>query len=257
MSISTLAIVNSLNRLPESNSPTNFLYSIGSSVEISELAIKSICIPNTSYNINDTNNQLTFIQNGNPRTIIIAVGQYNTNSLITAITALIKATDAGFSITQDPLTLKLTYNFTSPTQIYISPRHTLPIYFGFNLYLNQNVITYPTIATNVIVAPTLPNLTGIKNYYVASRTLAMGSNCLLYNGVKNLAIIATVPNSAPFGSVNYYTPPDILLDTKQYSSKQNIQTFDIVILDSNFDIVDLNGADVEFVFKLYYNKRVE
>ena len=257
MSISTLVIVNSLNRLPESNSPTNFLYSIGSSVEIRELAIKSICIPNTSYNINDTNNKFTFIQSSTPRTITIPVGQYNTSTLITALTTLIKGTDAGFTLTQDPLTYKLTYNFSSPTQIYVSPQQALPIYFGFNIYLNANAITYPTIAASKIVAPSLPNLTGIKNYYIASRTLAMGTNCLLYNGVKNLAVIASIPNDVPFGSVNFYTPTDILLDLKQYSSKQNIQTFDIVVLDSNFNIVDLNGADIELVFKLYYKSRVE
>ena len=50
-------------------------------------------------------------------------------------------------------------------------------------------------------------------------------------------------------------PTDILLDLKLYASKQNIQQIDIVILDTDFNVVDLNGAEVELCFKCYIKSR--
>ena len=55
MANSTLAIINSRNRLPESLSSSNFSYNIGSTIEIQELALKSVSLPNTAYNININN----------------------------------------------------------------------------------------------------------------------------------------------------------------------------------------------------------
>lgn len=255
MSNSTLAIINSRNRLPESLSSSNFSYNIGSAIEIQELAVKSVSLPNTAYNINENNNKINFIYNGTTYSRAIANGQYNVSTLTTAlIAAVANATGnptALTSIIENPITGKLKYTFDQPTQIYVREVFTL---MGFNIQINT---FYPAVATNVINSPTLPNLQGSMNYYLASRTLAQGTNALLFNAVRNLAIFAVIPNNVPFGQVIQYVPSDILLDLKLFASKQNIQQIDVVVLDTDFNIVDLNGAEIELCFKCYIKSRVE
>ena len=254
MANSTLAIINSKNRLSESISSSNFSYNIGSSIEIQELAIKSISLPNTAYNINVHNYKLKINYNSTDVSIIVPVGQYAIDSLIIKITSLLASQGVLVVITQDPITYKLLYTFTLPTFIYIDTTSTLPYYIGFNL---KSVLQYPFLPSLIILGPSVPNLQGTNNYYVASRTLGQGTNALLFNAVQNLAIIAVIPNNIPYGSIIQYTPTDILLDLKLYASKQNIQQIDIVILDTDFNIVDLNGSDVELCFKCYIKSRVE
>lgn len=254
MANSTLAIINSRNRLPESLSSSNFSYNIGSTIEIQELALKSVSLPNTAYNINIYNNNFNFIYNGGFYGFGLPFGHYNINSIIAALidrVGSIVGNPTALSITIDPITQKLQYTFAQPTQIAVGG---LSLLVGFNLQLDT---LYPAGAVTVINAPTLPNLQGSMNYYIASRTLAQGTNALLYNAVRNLAILAVIPNSVPFGSVIQYIPNDILLDLKSYAGKQNIQQLDVVVLDTDFNIVDLNGAEIELTFKCYLKSRVE
>ena len=254
MANSTLAIINSRNRLPESLSSSNFSYNIGSTIEIQELALKSVSLPNTAYNININNNNFRFIYNGGFYDFGLPFGHYNINSIIDALitrVGSIVGNPTALSITIDPITQKLEYTFAQPTQIYVGG---LSLLVGFNLQLDT---FYPSLPATVINAPTLPNLQGSMNYYIASRTLAQGTNALLYNAVRNLAILAVIPNSVPFGSVIQYVPTDILLDLKSYAGKQNIQQIDLVVLDTGFNIVDLNGAEIELTFKCYLKPRVE
>ena len=254
MANSTLAIINSRNRLPESLSSSNFSYNIGSTIEIQELALKSVSLPNTAYNININNSNFNFIYNGGFNAVGLPFGHYNINSIIAALISGVGTAvgnPTALSITIDPITQKLQYTFAQPTQIYIGGLAPL---IGFNTSLNT---LYPLLPATVINAPTLPNLQGSMNYYIASRTLAQGTNALLYNAVRNLAILAVIPNSVPFGSVIQYMPTDILLDLKSYAGKQNIQQIDIVVLDTEFNVVELNGAEIELTFKCYLKPRVE
>ena len=253
MANSTLAIVNSKNRLQESISSSNFSYNIGSAIEIQELAIKSISLPNTAYNITNKNNTLLLNIGGSNFTINVPIGQYDVSVLTAKITGLLLAQGQSVNITQNPTTYKLTWTFTALSFVYINNNSPLSRYIGFNVDTSQ----YPNSPTSSFTAPTLPNLQGTLNYYIASRTLGQGTNALLYNAIQNLAIIAVIPNNVPYGSIIQYIPHDILLDLKLYASKQNIQQIDIVILDTNFNVVDLNGADVELCFKCYIKSRVE
>lgn len=254
MANSTLAIINSKNRLSESISSSNFSYNIGSAIEIQEIALKSVSLPNTAYNINVHNNTLKINYGGILKNITVPLGQYTIDSLIIKMTSLFLSQGVTVVITQDPITYKLLYTFSLTTFIYIDTTSTLPYYIGFNL---KSVLQYPSVPSLIILGPSVPNLQGTNNYYIASRTLGQGVNALLFNAVQNLAIIAVIPNTVPYGSIIQYTPTDILLDLKLYASKQNIQQIDIIILDTNFNLVDLNGSDVELCFKCYLKSRVE
>ena len=97
----------------------------------------------------------------------------------------------------------------------------------------------------------LPNLTGIREVFICSRTLAQGVNSLLQNGV-NLPMILVMPNNVPFGSVNTYQSNDNMLDIKTYKQLQNIQYIDIQVRDGDNNIIDLNGENWSMTLILYY-----
>lgn len=116
----------------------------------------------------------------------------------------------------------------------------------------NNVVAYPAVAGVNFTAPTLSNLSGIRNFFVCSRTLAQGFNSVLQNGT-NLPMILAMPNTVPFGSLNHYISNDILLDVKSYKQLQNVQYCDIQIRDEDNNIIDLNGEEISLSLLIYYD----
>jgi hypothetical protein len=52
MSFSTILNINSKYRTVDSLSSTNFNISVGQSINIKQMVVKNVTLPNTSYNIN-------------------------------------------------------------------------------------------------------------------------------------------------------------------------------------------------------------
>lgn len=249
MSFSTILNINSKYRTIDSSSSTNFNISLGQSINIKQMVVKNVTIPNTSYNINSTNNQLRWIYNGSNKLSTLPIGQYNLVELSSALQTAFIVYDAGAIVTINPLTEKLVYHFTLPTQMLINSLSPLASLIGFNLY---NVVAFPAVAGVNFTAPTLSNLAGIRNFFICSRTLAQGFNSVLQNGT-NLPMILAMPNTASFGSLNHYISNDILLDVKTYSQLQNVQYCDITVRDEDNNIVDLNGEEISLSLLIYYN----
>jgi len=249
MSYSTILNLNSKYRTADSLSSSNFNISIGQSINVKQAVLKTVIMPNAMYNITAMNNQFTFLQIVN-HSIVIPIGQYSIGLLISTLQTAIQTIDVLATIVQDPVTYKLKFTFTVPTKIYVGVSYsTLPEFIGFNI--PNFVGMYPVGSTSIIYAPNLPNLTGIREVFICSRTLAQGVNSLLQNGV-NLPMILVMPNNVPFGSVNTYQSNDNMLDIKTYKQLQNIQYIDIQVRDGDNNIVDLNGENWSMTLILYY-----
>jgi hypothetical protein len=250
MSFSTILNINSKYRTVDSISSTNFNISVGQSINIKQMVVKNVTIPNTSYNINSTNNQLRWVYNSSNKLSTLPIGQYNLAELASALQTAFIVYDAGATVTINPLTQKLVYHFSLPAQILINSDSSLSYLIGFNLA--SGVLAFPATAGANFTAPTLPNLAGIRNFFICSRTLAQGFNSVLQNGT-NLPMILAMPNTVPFGSLNHYQSNDILLDVKSYKQLQNVQYIDIQILDENNNIVNLNGEDISLSLLMYFD----
>jgi hypothetical protein len=249
MSFSTILNINSKYRTVDSLSSTNFNISVGQSINIKQMVVKNVTLPNTSYNINSSNNQLRWVYNGSNKLSTLPVGQYNLVELASALQTAFIVYDVGATVTINPLTQKLVYHFSLPTQILLNSNSPLAYLIGFNL---NNVVAYPAVAGVNFTAPTLSNLSGIRNFFVCSRTLAQGFNSVLQNGT-NLPMILAMPNTVPFGSLNHYISNDILLDVKSYKQLQNVQYCDIQIRDEDNNIIDLNGEEISLSLLIYYD----
>jgi len=80
--------------------------------------------------------------------------------------------------------------------------------------------------------------------------LSQGFNGVFKNGIQ-IPLVMNVPINVPYGVVQHYDPQDIKLNVKKFNRKQNIQFMDIKILDEDLNIVDLHGADVEIILKIF------
>jgi hypothetical protein len=114
--------INSEERInPTGTTSSNFFVSLGSSTQLADInriAIKSISIPNTQYNVQSTgihkNNVFEF-NDGVLRAITIPAGNYNATTLATAITSDALAIADGLTMVLNPVTGH--FDFTSTTPI--------------------------------------------------------------------------------------------------------------------------------------------
>jgi hypothetical protein len=203
----------------------------------SNICIMNAQIPVSFYTINETNNYFVI----NVSDIIIPTGNYNGNSLITALNTAMYAV-LGFStptITLSPSTGKLTFTSTSgfPIDI-IFPTNLLT--GGIN-YTHRILGFNPSSSTVglSIDAPYLLNLLGINRLAIRSNKLAISS----YNSVSlNLGItLATIPVDVPsFSLINYTNQTDL---NKSVLRVKVIDEIDISIVDEDNNLINMNNTE--------------
>jgi hypothetical protein len=237
----TLLAITSKERTYDSKSSSNFSYSIGMALEVDTIAIKSISIPVTQYNITSFNNFLYTTLGISESKISLPVGQYTLAQITSYLIDVFDSYGILLTIIQNPITYKL--QITTDVPFTLNPESTLLPVLGI-------ITTIPLLITTSYGCTALPQLQGLKNFYILTKVLSQGSNGLFVNGV-NEALQTNVPISVPFGLVQHYEPK--ILDTNliTFKSPVNIQYLDIRIVDSNLNEVDLNGSEVELVYKLY------
>ena len=97
-----------------------------------QISLVNAQIPVSWYIINYTNNVFT-LQLGNniTKTYYISVGNYNANSLITALNTLIN--DSNFSITISKITGKLAFTYNTIFTIYSDNNYSICSILGFDI----------------------------------------------------------------------------------------------------------------------------
>lgn len=243
---SSILNINSDFGISTSLSSSNFEYNIGQAINIKEIVIKNITIPNTAYNVTLLNNIFSYRQTiAGTVNITVPIGNYTIITLLDTIKTL--SGDA-YTWGLNPVTGIVEFTWLLTTQIFKSGIGKL---IGLApIPASDTLPWYPVIASLNIIMPYLPNMIAIKNYYICSRTLAQGVNSILVQGA-NLPIIAIVPNSVAFGSINHYASSDSLLELKVYTASQNLQYIDIQIRGDDGRIVDLNGSSFQMNCLIY------
>lgn len=163
-----------------------------------QVSLLSAQIPYSFYVVNYTNNTIVFKANEDAffTTATIPVGNYNANSLITALVALFDdPLSITVSITISPINGTIT--ITRPTgEFTISGDSTCLGILGF-----EANTTYVS-SSGVLTSPYPLNLLGIKILQVRSSIFNMGNYSSVNRGITTL--LATIPVSAvPFGMIDY------------------------------------------------------
>jgi hypothetical protein len=245
-------IINSKFRSEGSKSTSDFTFSLGETLEISDVAIKSVSIVNAEYNIKAGHNTLVVNNGLVDSTITVPAGQYTLSELITTIETQLTSIYGGVNtLTLGANNKKLTFSTTTALR-YGTDLTTSPIGFILGLGDERNAFSttyYPEIASVAFVAPFLPNLQGANNYHIVSNTIGQGQGSLLKNNDKR-PIILTVPVTQDFGSVINYEVNEIKLNKRHFSRPVNIQEIDIKVIDDDNELVDLGGTNIEIILQI-------
>ena len=242
----SLLRISSSERLDKSTLSNDFRVSMPNDSymgKIQSFAVKEVTIPNTSYNITSKNNILQFTYEGDYQ-IIIPPGNYSLTKLLSVINPLVGI----MFFEQDALTQKLrVYKLSSLGYSITECANSIASTLGF---LNLPLLVP---AAPGRLADALPDLSGIRNFYISSNTLGDG-NCMISPTLPKLSIIAVVPNTVPFGSICYYQSNEQLLDTIEFSSifGKNCSYIDLQLRDIKGGLIDLNGEDWSILIKVYY-----
>ena len=242
---SRLLRISSKNRAGNSVSKYDIVYNTNDRElhSIKRVALKSATIPNTQYNI-DSNNNTLYMTNSFAAgpSFVITPGQYTTTTLITALVAAVGGT---FGIAQDAITQKLTLSVTGPATIdIISDTATNPMATVLGL-------TTDDAATSSHTAASLPDIRGLTNIYIASRTLSNGGNQMSSNEKNTTNVFCNVPVTAVFGGTVNLEEDENTLDYVLFNSHKNISSIDIRLMDEDNNTLELNGFEWTLVFRIY------
>jgi hypothetical protein len=256
MSRHNILRISSHEKTQSSESNTNFTVNYSNddaTSSITRLILKSIDIPNVFYNITNTggastngNNEFTYRTGAVNTTVSIVEGQYTLNTLITALES--QTTSIGMGITLSPLTKKLVFTFTSPTQM-------LTVADGNDMGDVLGIKTSDTVNGTSHSAQNFPDLAGIQEIYIVSQSLSDGSN-LIAPGGKCLPILAQIPITVDFGEIQHYSSNSPELDDVIFPSLRfgtNLRNISIQIVDRYGNQLDTGGLNLTIIVKVFHN----
>jgi hypothetical protein len=233
--------IRSRDRLPTSVSSSNFSVAYPNVQVLSKVVasvVKHVSFPNNFYNIDDNNNVFVW-ESGS---VVIPIGNYDTTTLLTALNALVAGV---FVFSQDPLTSRITVESLIGQVIIYSKNEGSTLSQVLGILEEVSVIT--TYTTD-----NLPQLEGVQHVYIASKFLSKGNNMIGANQAQEIPVVVMIPCNVPFGSIKHYETKHERLDIINYESEVDLQKIDIRLFDGNNNPLNLRGAEVEIILKIYY-----
>ena len=201
-----------------------------------QISLVNAQIPVSWYIINYTNNVFT-LQLGNniTKTYYISVGNYNANSLITALNTLIN--DSNFSITISKITGKLTFTYNTTFTIYSDNNYSICSILGFDINTVYN-------CNFSFICPYPLNLLGYKRLEIYSQ-LQTYNYSSLNNGMCTL--LSIIPIDQPSYSLITYNN---FTDTKNIIKNKTLDKIEILIKGEDENFINFNNIDWTMKLKI-------
>ena len=204
-------------------------------IEQVQISLVNAQIPVSFYTINYTNNVFKIkLGNNDKQSYYVQVGNYNANSLITALNILIN--DSNFTITISKITGKLTFAYNTSFIIYTDNDASICGILGFDLNTVYN-------CNLSIVCPYVLDLLGYKRLEIYSR-LNTYNYSSLNNGMSTL--LCVIPIDQPSWGLIMYNN---FTDTK-HIIKNNIDSIDIQIKGEDENFINFNNINFTMKLKL-------
>jgi len=203
-----------------------------------ELCLVHAEIPVSFYNINYTNNQFKYkLGTGSITIVSIPVGNYNANTLITAMITAIN--NVAFTITINKITGVLTFNYNASFIIYTDNANTIAKILGFTI----SSVGFMSVS-NSTIAPYPLNLLGIKKLNICSSKLVTNN---YITGVGSTSLLASLSvDQSAFGLIIYQNQGG----ARYTLSNKDILSIDILISDESFNLINFNNIDWSLVFSI-------
>lgn len=215
-----------------------------SDILYSNCGILNAQIPASFYSVNSSNNTLKYTVGASNYTLTIASGNYNANTLITALQNGFSSNSTPITITIDKLNGKLSFSYTSSFSFQFNGSTIFKI-LGFDPNTN-----YSSVSNNINgVYPC--NLLGAKRINIYSNALANYSIDSFY--LTNTSLIQSLSISVPaFGLITYQN------FTANYGrlKQRFINEIDIQLFDENNNYLDFNNIDWSITLQLAITRKL-
>lgn len=242
---SKLLRINSKDKLSANMTSSDFVVNIGSvdeSYDIRRVVLKSATFWNTAYNVKATST-LSFNTAGfGAQVITFTPGRYTWAQLKADLETQMSAIlGEAFTATENAITKLIT--MSAPTQQFSILPSTSTFFTNLGFTTDTGLGTSHTAQQSMDLG--IPS-----NLYFSSKTLSPAN--MIDSDNSTHSIFADVPITVGFGELQTYHTPDDELNSVSYKNTRHISQVDIRILSPDDDIIDLRGAEVSLVFKIYY-----
>jgi hypothetical protein len=221
------------------------------------LSLQEITLPYTFFNINETNNQLSFqlLTSGGVSVLIYTItfppGIYNALTFRDYINSLTTPPTNAVQCIYDETAFKFTFISTTRFQVFNNTNRptTCGAIIGVNK-LNDNTyefpVTYDPLTSFKVFMPSTVNFSGTPYIYVKMENLPL-SNYNSYGQINDA--LCRVPVNTPYGYKIFYRPNEV---TKFLVGRQNFSNFTIKLEDVYNNNLLLNGNEFQMILKIDY-----
>lgn len=209
------------------------------------ICVKNAVIPNSFYNVNNTNNKLNFILDNDTFSVTIPNGNYNINTFRTQLYDLLFNLNYGqgnnnhnhWTITYIPKLNKMVYTHQFHNFTFLNSSSCFEL-MGFKNgydYTSVNLSLTSTICCNMFT---------VKNIYVSSDNFILNNIDSNNHGRSN--IICSIPVQGSSGSFLFYE------DNQRHlvHNVNNLTNFKLKLTDEDGDLIDFNDVHYSLTLEI-------
>jgi hypothetical protein len=186
--------------------------------------------PVSFYIIDDTNNILYYTQNGSPKSIVIPIGNYNGNQIVTLLNTSFIANSSSIVSNLNSRTGILSFNITGGETYVLLETSTIKKIFGFSSSLT---------GSSLITLPYQLNLLGKKKLFINSNYLR--NSAFTSKSLSSVQTIATIPvDQPPYSMINYVSVSEL---EKNILFNRSLDVLDIQVVDEDNNYINFQNID--------------
>ena len=187
-------------------------------------------IPVSFYIIDETDNVLNYTQASVPKSIIIPIGNYNGNQMVTALNAGFTNNGSNVVASLNSQTGILKFIITGGASFTFLSTSTIKSILGFDSNITSTTLITMTYQLNLL---------GKKKLFINSNHLR--NNAFSSKSFSCVQTIATIPvDKAPYEMISYISVSDL---EKNILFNKSIDTIDIQIVDEENKYINFRNID--------------
>lgn len=207
--------------------------------------VNSFTCPVSWYLINDSNDTLTYVVNGNEYSVKFLHGNYNVKSFMTQF---LSQMPAGFTIRTDSILNKFVIGYTTQFYIIATKSSIIRILGG-----DPTEGTYASSFSNAFMFPYVYNFAGLNSFNIKCNSIRT-DNLDSQDQCSTSPIIASVPVNAGANRVVYYEKRN---DFEFEVKEAVVETLEIQIEDDVGNDIDFNNQHWNLVIQVNYIREIE
>ena len=221
------------------NNPFKFVSTDPDLGQVHRVHLKTLVVPNTEYNVN-TKTQVVDITSIDMMPVDdLPLGQYTLSALLAALKIVldVAAFPETFTITQNTLTLKLTFIKSGGTEFTISAESPLRRLIGQS--------KAKTSVGLILECDSVFDLSGTRLVVLESFTLGkvkVSEGDTAAESQKS-TVLGSVATLVPFGGVLKVNETEETLNYCSFPGYKNISTFDLRLVDETGELLELNNTE--------------